>query len=69
MYDLVLRRLFTAGWRRGRSGSRTWMVVASVAAGLRLLHRVTRSRDDVVYRTRVLDGDRFEIVTKAPVKG
>jgi len=69
MYDIVLRRLFTAGWRRGRSGSRTWMVVASVAAGLRLLHRVTRSREEILYRTRIVDGDRFELVTKAPDQG
>jgi len=44
------------------------MVVASVAGGLRLLYRVTRSREDILYRTRVVDGDRFEIVTKAPAK-
>jgi hypothetical protein len=68
MYDLILRRLFAAGWRRGRGGSRAWMVVASVAGGLRLLHRVTRSHEDILYRTRVVDGDRFEIVTKAPAK-
>jgi hypothetical protein len=68
MYEPFLRRLFTAGWRRGRAGSRTWMIVASVAGGLRLLYRVTRSREDVLYRTRVLDGDRFEILAKAPAK-
>jgi hypothetical protein len=66
MYDIILRRLVAAGWRRGRAGSRTWMVVASVAGGLRLLYRVTRNREDILYRTRVVDGDRFEIVTKAP---
>jgi hypothetical protein len=44
------------------------MIVASVAGGLRLLYRVTRSRDDVLYRTRVRDGDRFEILAKAPAK-
>jgi len=68
MYDIFLRRLVTAGWRRGRAGSRTWMIVASVAGGLRLLYRVTRSREDILYRTRVVDGDRFEILTKAPAK-
>jgi len=68
MYEALLRRLFTASWRRGRAGSRTWMIVASVAGGLRLLHRVTRTREDVVYRTRVVDGDRFEILTNAPAK-
>jgi hypothetical protein len=44
------------------------MVVASVAAGLRLLHRVTRSREEILYRTRIVDGDRFELVTKAPAQ-
>jgi len=43
--------------------------VASVAGGLRLLYRVTRNREDILYRTRVVDGDRFEIVTKAPPRG
>jgi hypothetical protein len=66
--DAFLRRLSTVGWRRGRSGSRTWMIVASVAGGLRLLYRVTRSREDILYRTRVVDGDRFEIVTRTPPK-
>jgi hypothetical protein len=67
-YDLILRRLQTAGWRRGRAGSRTWMIVASVAVGLRLLRRVSRNSDDILYRTRVVPGDRFEIFTKAPTK-
>ena len=68
MYDIILRRLSTAGWRRGRAGSRTWMIVASVAVGLRLLRRVSRSNEDVLYRTRVAPGDQFEILTKAPTR-
>jgi hypothetical protein len=68
MLEAVLRQLTTTGWRRGRAGSRTWIVVASVAGGLRLLRRVTRDRDEVLYRTRVRPGERFEIVTRAPVK-
>ena len=68
MYDIILRRLQTAGWRRGRAGSRTWMIVASVAVGLRLLRRVSRSNEDVLYRTRVVPGDQFEVLTKAPAK-
>ena len=66
MYDVILRRLSVAGWRRGRAGSRTWMIVAATAAGLRLLRRVSRNNDEVLYRTRVVTGDRFEIVTRAP---
>jgi hypothetical protein len=68
MLDGVLRQLTTTGWRRGRAGSRTWILVASVAGGLRLLRHVTRNQDDVLYRTRVRPGERFEIVTRAPVK-
>jgi len=66
--DIFLRRLTTAGWRRGRAGSRTWMIVAATAAGLRLLRRVSRSDADVLYRTRVMPGERFEILTRAPTK-
>ena len=63
-----LRRLFTVGWRRGRAGSRTWMIVASVAGGLRLLYRVTRSRDDVLYRTRAATATASRSSAKAPAK-
>jgi hypothetical protein len=68
MLEVLLRRLTTTGWRRGRAGSRTWLVVASVAGGIRLLRRVTRNQQDVLYRTRVRPGERFEIVTRAPAK-
>ena len=68
MFESLLRRLWTTGWRRGRAGSRGWLVVASVAGGLRLLRRVTREHEEVLYRTRVVEGDRFEITTKAPPK-
>ncbi len=68
MFDALLRQLTTTGWRRGRAGSRTWILVASVAGGMRLLRRVTRNRDEVIYRTRVRPGERFEIVTSAPAK-
>jgi len=66
MFEALLRQLTTTGWRRGRAGSRTWILIASVAGGLRLLRRVTRSQDEVLYRTRVRPGERFEIVTRAP---
>ena len=70
MLESLLRRLWTTGWRRGRAGSRTWMVVAAAAGGVRLLRYVARDRDDVLYRTRVMPGDQFEIVaTPAPERG
>ncbi len=68
MVESLLRRLTTTGWRRGRAGSRGWLIVASVAGGLRLLRRVTREREDVLYRTRVVAGDQFEIIARAPTK-
>jgi hypothetical protein len=68
MLEVVLRRLTVTGWRRGRAGSRSWLVVASVAGGIRLLRRVTRSQPEVLYRTRVRSGEQFEIVTRAPAK-
>ncbi len=64
MFDNLLRRLTTAGWRRGRSGSRAWMIVGTVAAGLRLVRFVTRDKEEVVYRTRVKPGDHFEITAR-----
>ena len=54
MLESLLRRLTTTGWRRGQSGSRTWLVVAAVAGGLRLLRYVTRDREEILYRTRVV---------------
>jgi hypothetical protein len=68
MFEKLLRQLGTIGWHRGRSGSRTWLIVAAVAGGLRLLGRVTREHEEVLYRTLVVAGDQFEIVTKAPGK-
>ena len=32
MFETVLRRLWATGWRRGRDGSRAWMIVAAAAA-------------------------------------
>ena len=66
MIESLLRRLTATGWRRGRSGSRGWLVVASVAGGLRLLRYIARDREEVLYRTRVAAGDRFEIKSSAP---
>jgi hypothetical protein len=68
MFESLLRRLSTTGWRLGRSGSRTWLIVASVAGGIRLLRYVARHHEEVLYRTRVVAGDQFEILTKVPPK-
>ena len=68
MFEQLLSRLATTGFRRGRSGSRVWLIIASVAGGLRLLRYISRSGEDVLYRTRVVDGDQFEITTRPPGK-
>jgi|RhiMethySRZTD1v2_1073278.scaffolds.fasta_scaffold2391223_2 hypothetical protein len=69
MFELMLRELWATGWRRGRAGSRMWTVIAVAAGGLRLIRYVARDGDPVLYRTRVMPGDQFEIVaTPAPKK-
>jgi hypothetical protein len=68
MFETMLRRLWATGWRRGRDGSRAWMIVAAAAGGIRLVRRITRDREDVLYRTRVMPGDQFEIVATQPTK-
>jgi hypothetical protein len=68
MFEQLLSRLATTGFRRSRSGSRVWLIVATVAGGLRLLRYISRNGDDVLYRTQVVPGDTFEIITRAPNK-
>jgi len=68
MVERLLRRLWTTSWRRGRSGSRAWLVVAAAAGGARLLRYIARDREDVLYRTRVVAGDQFEIIATDPKK-
>ncbi len=63
MFAALLRRLTTTGLRRGALGSRAWLVVGILAAGVRLLRRVARNEEEVLYRTRIREGDVFEIVT------
>jgi len=68
MLESLLRRLWVTSWRRGRAGSRAWLVVAAAAGGARILRRVTRDHDEVLYRTRVVAGDQFEITASPPPK-
>jgi len=68
MFESILRSAWSTGWRRGREGSRVWMVVAAAAGGLKLVRYLARENDGVLYRTRVVPGDQFEIVTSPPVK-
>jgi hypothetical protein len=61
-----LRRLTTIGFRRGVGGSRPWLYAAVVAFGLRTLRNMANPGPDVLYRTRVRPGERFEITTRVP---
>jgi hypothetical protein len=66
MFETLLRRLSTAGFRRGFSGSRAWLIVGIVVGGARLLRRMARSDEEILYRTAIQPGDVFEVITKAP---
>jgi hypothetical protein len=68
MFELLLRELWATGWRRARAGSRMWTVIAVAAGGARLIRYVAREGDDVLYRTRVMPGDQFEITATPPPK-
>lgn len=68
MFESLLRRLWSTSWRRGRAGSRAWLVVAAAAGGVRLLRYVSRDKEDILYRTRVVPGDQFEVIATAPTK-
>jgi hypothetical protein len=59
-----LRRTSYIGVRRGMSGSRVWMVIGVVAAGLRVLRWVANNDQDILYRTQIKPGDLFEVITK-----
>ena len=58
--DPLLRRLVRIGVRRG-STSQKWLIIAICAIGLRTIRRMAIPGPDVLYRTEVHDGERFEI--------
>ena len=64
MYATVLRSLTRRGLRNGMSGSTPWLVVGIAAGGLRLLRRIARDDEEVLYRTAVKAGDIFEVVAR-----
>jgi hypothetical protein len=63
VYGVLLRRLTTSGLRKGMAGSTPWLLVGIVAGGLRIIHRIARDDEEILYRTAVKEGDVFEIVT------
>jgi hypothetical protein len=68
MYEQLLRRLWSTGLRRGRAGSRSWVVIAAAAGGFRLLRHVAQNREEILYRTVVKPGDQFRVTASPPVK-
>lgn len=63
--DALLRRLVRTGFRRGMSGSQAWLVLAAGALGMRALRRLANPEPEVVYRTEVRTGDRFEVSSRS----
>lgn len=66
MFEYLLRRATILGTRRGLGGSNAWMVVAILAVGARMLRRLANPETEVLYRTRIRPGDRFEISAREP---
>jgi hypothetical protein len=64
VYASLLKRLTRNGFRNGMSGSTLWLIVGIVAGGLRLLARLGRDDEEVLYRTAIKAGDVFEVVTR-----
>jgi hypothetical protein len=62
--DLLLRRLVRMGVRRGMSGSQYWLVLGVSVMGVRALRRMARSSPEILYRTEVRAGDRFEVASR-----
>jgi hypothetical protein len=65
--DSLLNRATRAGLRRGLSGSQrsqAWLVLGITALGMRALRKLARSAPEVVYRTEVRPGDRFEVTSR-----
>lgn len=69
MLSSILRRLNVTGLRRGLAGSRGWLYLGVAAGGLRILRRLAREGDEVLFRTQVRDGDVFEILASRPTRG
>ena len=63
-FATLLRRLTTNGVRKGLSGSTPWLLIGTVAAGIRVLQRIAARDEEVLYRTAIKAGDVFEIVTR-----
>jgi len=63
-FATLLRRLTTNSIRKGLSGSTPWMLIGTVAAGIRVMQKIARNDEEILYRTAIKAGDVFEIVTR-----
>jgi hypothetical protein len=64
VYAALLRRLTRNGFRKGMAGSTPWLIVGTVAGGLRLMRHFSRDDEEVLYRTAIKPGDVFEVITR-----
>ena len=45
-------------------GSRGWLLLGIVSGGVRLLRHLAQDEEEVLYRTKIEKGDRFEVITR-----
>ena len=57
----MLKSLVRIGFARGIGGSRGWLTVGVVAGGLRLLRRMAKREEEVVYKEKLLPGQSLVI--------
>jgi hypothetical protein len=63
MTPALLRRLTIVGIRKGMGGSRGWFVIGLAATGARVIYRMSRRDQEVLFRTAIKAGDIFEIIS------
>jgi hypothetical protein len=54
-------RIIRSAWRRGRLGSGTWMALAILGTGFRLLKYLSRRRSEVAHRAELRPGESLRI--------
>jgi len=57
----MLKTLVRVGFARGIGGSRGWLTLGVTAGGLRLLRRMAKREEDVVYLEKLLPGESLVI--------
>ena len=57
----MLKTLVRVGFARGLGGSRGWLALGVTAGGLRLLRRLAKREEDVVYLEKLLPGESLVI--------